>query len=85
MEIGHVDQPVVASLKVSTPRAPAGVLLREHFKTEVFDTEARILKIRFEQQTPGQEPASFTLDVDGNEGSLAIDDRLIKAPFGWEM
>jgi hypothetical protein len=85
MEIGHDVKPVVASLNVRTPRAPQGIQLYGNFKTETFDTKKRTLLIRFTQKEKGKEPGSFTLTVEGDVGTLRIDDRVIRSPFSWEM
>lgn len=85
MEIGHDQVPVVASLKVHTPRAPGGVLLRGNFTTTVFDPGRRLLSLRFEQTSAGAEPGSFRLDVGGHDATLRIDGRVITGHFSWEM
>lgn len=85
MEIGHDVMPVVASLNVRTPRAPQGVHLYGNFKTEVFDVKKRALLIQFTQKENGKEPGSFTLTVEGDVGTLHIDDQVIMSPFNWEM
>lgn len=85
MEIGHDVMPVVASLNVRTPRVPQGVHLYGNFKTEVFDVKKRALLIQFTQKENGKEPGSFTLTVEGDVGTLRIDDRVIRSPFNWGM
>jgi hypothetical protein len=77
MEIGHDDEPVVSSLKVHTPRTPEGALLRGNFTTEAFDAKGQVLRIRFIQQDPREEPESFTLSVEGDVATLHIGDRII--------
>ncbi len=85
MEIGHDTGPVVASLRVHTPRAADGVFLYGNFNTVAFDVEKRILSIEFIQQDVGQEPGSFMLMVRGEQATLQIDDKVITRPFSWFM
>jgi hypothetical protein len=85
MEIGHDVKPVVASLYVRTPRVSQGVHLYGNFKTEIFDIKKRALLIQFTQKEKGKEPGSFTLTVEGDVGTLRIDDQVITSPFNWEM
>ena len=83
LEIGHTDQPVVASVTFHKPGDAKGVVLRENFVVKIFDTRRKRMIIVYKGGDPRVEP--FTLVVRGERATLEMAGVRINSGFSWFM
>lgn len=83
LEIGHTDQPVVASVAFHKPGDAKGVVLRDNFVVKSFDTRRKRMIIVYEGGDPRVEP--FTLVVHGERATLEMAGARINSDFSWFM
>lgn len=83
LEIGHIDQPVVASVTFHKPGDAQGVVLRDNFIVEVFDTRHKKMIIVYKGDDPRVKP--FALIVRGERATLEIAGARINSDFSWFM
>jgi len=83
LEIGHTDQPVVASVTFHKPGDAKGVVLRGNFLVKIFDTRRKRMIIVYKGSDPRVEP--FTLIVRGERAALEMAGARINSGFSWFM
>ena len=81
LEIGHTDQPVVASVTFHKPGDAKGVVLRDNLVVKVFDTRRKRMIIVYKGDHPRVEP--FALIVRGERATLEIGGSRINSDFSW--
>lgn len=83
LEIGHTDQPVVASITFHKPGDSKGVVLRDNFLVKFFDVRSKRLALTYKGSDPRIEP--FTLIIRGERATLEMAGNHIKSDFSWLM
>ena len=84
--IGMVHDPVIASVRFTSPEAKDRVSLpRELLNIEKFDMEKRILTMHFSNKNDPDLPASFSLSANKTGAVLAINGKKIKSKFNWDI
>ena len=84
--VGDSSGPVIASLSMATPgHAQRVELPARHLRTEVFDTQRRVLLLRFDNPGDPALPASFSLMVRGDAGVLVLTDMFGGTPSNLGM
>jgi hypothetical protein len=87
MEIGYGEAAmVIASIRFFAPGDKKGQRLSMSRTTiETFDTDRKLLLIRYTGTESKQEPPSFVLSVVGENAVLQFGKRRITGRFNWEM
>ena len=84
--VGYEDNPVVAQVFFMPPGAKDRVVLpREGLQIEKFDTEKKILTIRFSNKNNPDLPASFSFSAKSSKALLSINGKEIKSEFNWDI
>ncbi|WP_228257994.1 hypothetical protein [Pseudoxanthomonas winnipegensis] len=83
LEIGHADQPVVASITFHKPGDSKGVVLRDNFLVKIFDVRSKRLVLDYKGSDPRVGP--FTLIVHGERATLETAGTHINSDFSWLM
>jgi hypothetical protein len=82
LEIGHTDQPVIASVSFHAPGDQQGVVLRTGLGVETFDTKRKELLLVYEGS---DSVPPFTLSVHGEKATLETGSERVSSTFNWEM
>lgn len=82
LEVGHADRDTIASIDFHRPGDTRGVLVREGFRVDVFDTTRR--ELRLVHEGAGDVPP-FTLTVHGDAATLQVGREQVSATFDWAM
>lgn len=85
-EIGHQERPVLAGVSFAEPGASSNSILRPpHLVVVAFDTNTKILLVRYRNPGDSKLPPDFELSVRGSEGILKLPNRSVTGSFNWEM
>ena len=84
--VGDNSGPMVAGLSIATPGIARDVVVPlQHLRIDVFDTERKVLLLRFMNPGDSKLPRDFSLAVRGDAGVLLIDGKSIAGRFAWGM
>jgi hypothetical protein len=84
--VGQQERPVLAGLAFAAPGSSSNSILNPpDLVVVVFDTKAKLLRVRYKNPGDSKLPPDFELLVQGGEGILRMPDRSVTGRFNWEM
>jgi len=82
--VGSDSRPTVAGLSFAAPGSVRGVEIpMRHLRIEAFDTEQKMLLLRFTNPGDSKLPKDFALTVRNDAGVLQIEGKSIAGRFSW--
>jgi len=82
--VGGDRRPTVAGLSFSAPGSQLTVEIPlRHVRTEAFDTNLRLLRLRFTNPGDAKLPKDFSLTVRNDAGVLRIEGKAFGGRFSW--
>ena len=87
--VGYSTRPIVAGLSIAVPgnagNTGSVAIPLKHLKIEVFDTEQKLLVLRFTNPGDPKLPNNFSLTVKNDAGILQFEGKSIAGRFAWGM
>jgi hypothetical protein len=84
--VGGDSRPTVTGLSFATPGSGRGVEIpMRHLRIGAFDTQQKILLLRFTNPGDSKLPKDFSLAVRNDAGVLRIEGKSIAGRFSWGM
>lgn len=82
--VGGDSRPSVATLSLAMPGSTQSVVIpMPHIKVEAFDTQQKVLLLRFTNPGDSTLPKDFFLSVRNDAGVLTIGGKSISGRFSW--